>query len=117
MKARTGFVAILLLIGVSIAGGQDPGKKDAPEVAVAKTHIQAIDTALQAYRVKNDKFPEGLDKLTEGEKPFLKRESLIDPWKKPYQYEATGPKNDGKKPDVWTVTPDKKTLGNWPEKK
>ena len=117
MSAKLGCVALLIVIGSNFAVGQDPGKKDDPKVALAKVSIKTIDTALQAYRVKHDSFPENLERLTEGDKPFLKRENLIDPWKKPYQYDATGPKNDGKKPDVWTVTPDKQTIGNWEKPK
>ncbi len=34
-----------------------------------------------------------------------------------YQYDAAGKKNGGTKPDIWTETPDKKIIGNWPEEK
>ncbi len=46
---------------------------------------------------------------------MVNAEELIDPWKKPYQYDPAGPKNKGSKPDLWTATPEKKVIGNWKE--
>ena len=40
-------------------------------------------------------------------------DALLDHWKNPYQYDAAGPKNGGKQPDIWTVTPEGKVIGNW----
>jgi hypothetical protein len=48
---------------------------------------------------------------------FVEAKALIDPWDKEFQYDVAGKQNDKKKPDIWTETPDKKTIGNWPEKK
>jgi hypothetical protein len=39
---------------------------------------------------------------------------LLDPWGKKYKYDA-GKKNNGEKPDIWTETPDKKIIANWPD--
>lgn len=39
---------------------------------------------------------------------------LVGPWKKPYKYDAAGPKNNGTKPDIWAVTPKGTIIGNWP---
>ena len=39
---------------------------------------------------------------------------LLDPWKKPYQYDSSGTKNNGTQPDIWTVDPKTGvTIGNW----
>jgi hypothetical protein len=38
---------------------------------------------------------------------------LADPWGKPYQYDPTGKRNGGNKPDVWSDGPDGKPIGNW----
>ena len=38
-----------------------------------------------------------------------------DPWKKPYQYDPSGPRNNGRRPDIWTVAPDGLEIGNWPK--
>ena len=46
----------------------------------------------------------------------LSSKSLVDPWGKEFHYDITGKKNRGLQPDIWTVTPDKKVIGNWPGK-
>jgi hypothetical protein len=43
--------------------------------------------------------------------------TLNDPWGNPYGYDPKGRKNDGKRPDIWAVTPDKTEIGNWPDQK
>jgi hypothetical protein len=87
------------------------------KAVAAKVQIKLIDSAIQLYQLNTDQVPKSLKALTEGDKPALKPEALIDPWGKPYQYDPAGPKNKGKKPDVWTVTPGKKVIGNWEEEK
>jgi hypothetical protein len=87
------------------------------EVAAAKAQIKVIETAIQYHQTQTRRLPKHLKELTEGGAPAMLPRGIIDPWKKPYQYDAAGPKNKGKKPDVWTVTPDKKVIGNWEEEK
>jgi hypothetical protein len=43
--------------------------------------------------------------------------TLLDPWGNPYRSDANGQRNGGKRPDIWTVNPDKKLIGNWLEEK
>ena len=43
--------------------------------------------------------------------------TFTDPWGNPYRYDPKGKRNGGKRPDIWTVTPDKTGIGNWPEQK
>jgi hypothetical protein len=90
---------------------------DDVKVNAAKVQIIQIEKAVQTYYIQNGEYPKELKELEKGNPPFVKPGSLIDPWKNPYKYDAEGPKNDNMKPDIWTVTPDKKTIGNWPEKK
>jgi hypothetical protein len=84
----------------------------AKEVA-ARAKAAMIETALQAYKSAKDQYPASLEDLAQGDKPFIKAEDLKDPWGKMYMFDASGPKNMGLKPDVWTVDPDGKTIGNW----
>jgi hypothetical protein len=100
----------------------NPRQEEARRV-VAKAQLEVLTKAAQAYAARNDaKFPltlaDLLQKDATGAGPYLQGEqALLDPWKKPYQYDPTGPKNDGKKPDIWTVAPDKQIIGNWAVKK
>jgi hypothetical protein len=117
MKLLLGCVAFILFVGAVAAADARFDALDDAKVAAAKAQIKVLDVAVQLYFIKNEKYPESLKVLTEGKNPLVEPSSLIDPWKNPYQYDPAGPKNKGKKPDVWTVTPDKKALGNWPEEK
>jgi uncharacterized protein (TIGR03067 family) len=78
--------------------------------------IRILDLALKAYRLKEGEFPKELIVLSQGLNPYLEKMPL-DPWKRMYQYDLEGKRNKGKNPDIWTVTPDKKIIGNWREEK
>ncbi len=86
-------------------------------VNAAKIQIRMIDQAVAVYYVKNNEYPAQLKLLTEGDKRQLEAAALTDPWHQPYQYDPAGTRNKGRKPDVWTTTPDQKVIGNWPEEK
>ncbi|MBI3821795.1 MAG: TIGR03067 domain-containing protein [Planctomycetes bacterium] len=92
------------------------------EADVARAQIKVLTLAVNAYAFKNNsKFPESLEFLLKkdatGAGPYLEnKDTLLDPWKQLYQYDPTGPQNQGKQPDIWTLVPRKKqAIGNWPE--
>jgi hypothetical protein len=112
---RTIFTAaapLLLLVTASCYEGDSKTDR-------ASLTTKALEMASKAFHVKNDKYPEKLEDLVTGDRPFYEggENSLIDPWGSKSQYDPKGPKNGGKMPDIWTVTPDKKTIGNWDWKK
>jgi hypothetical protein len=113
MKALVGSIIVLIVLvraGVSAETSEDPN------ITRAKFDIRALSKAALALAAKNDSiFPEKLDDLA----PLLEvgEKALVDPWGNKYQYAAAGKKNGGKQPDIWTETPDKKIIGNWPEEK
>jgi len=78
-----------------------------------------LSQACQAYFVKHSKWPDSLLILTqrdENNQIFIENEdALVDPWRRPYQYDATGTKNQGTKPDIFTTAPDGEVIGNWPK--
>ncbi len=50
--------------------------------------------------------------------PYLEsKDALLDPWKQPYHYDPAGKKNEGRRPDIWTVAPNNEVIGNWPAAK
>ncbi len=84
--------------------------------------MSALTQASQAYFIKNREWPQSLADLLKkdgnGVGPYLEnKDALLDPWMKPFQYDPAGPKNKGLKPDIWTVTPEKVVIGNWPAAK
>jgi general secretion pathway protein G len=74
------------------------------EVHVARAQIDALEKALDLYRLDNRRFPsaeQGLKALTEKPAneanwngPYLKKGVPLDPWGNAYVYRQPGPKGD-----------------------
>ncbi len=93
-------IEIMVVIGIiaALAALVVPNviqNKDEALVVTAKANIDAIETALDLYRLKHNNYPstdEGLEALVEGR--FLKK-MPTDPWnKKPYLYVSPGDSTD-----------------------
>jgi hypothetical protein len=87
---------------------------------VAAEGVQALAMAALAYEIRVGQLPDRLDQLLappDGGLPLVERDALIDPWGRPYKYDAAGPNNAGVRPDVWSLGPDpndaKGIIGNW----
>ena len=117
--------ALLLALGAGLLSTPAPGraadkpdpKLEAVREKVARIQAEEITKALQAYYVDHDGYPASLAALTRKDNlggPYIAERGLKDPWGKQYQFNPLGPKNKGAKPDVWTVAPGGKTIGNWP---
>lgn len=74
------------------------------EVQVARAQIDALEKALDQYRLDVNRYPsteEGLKALMERplneprwNGPYLRKEVPLDPWSRPYIYKAPGTKGD-----------------------
>ena len=86
---------------------------------IASTQIKSLTVACDTYRIKNGNNPESLDVLLQkdpsGVMHIADPNALIDPWKNRYQYDPSGQKNQGQHADIWTVSPEKIEIGNWPK--
>jgi hypothetical protein len=111
MKRFTGFVLALGLAGA----GAGCGPNAADRVLTAKADIKVLEKAVRAYCVQKGDYPESLQALVE--EGVLTPAGLRDPWELRYRYDPSGTKNRGLKPDIWTVTPDRATIGNWAKEK
>lgn len=124
-KASRGFTLIeilivLALIGIvaalSIDGLGDlfsGGQEDAAQNWVNGAGKQYVEL----YFLKARAYPKSINDLMSAPKPGIdpvvkKASALLDPWNNQYQYKYPGAKNAGDF-DLWTVTPDGKTIGNW----
>ncbi len=71
--------------------------------AAARSQIEMLGAALDAYRLDNGRYPtteQGLDALmtaptadprpTSWRGPYLRKAVPLDPWQRPYQYQAPG---------------------------
>ena len=112
---RAVFAVVIAVVWCGLAASE-PSKEDKAKTDAAKAGIDVLDKAVKAYRAKSGEFPADLKALLE-DKALVEPKDLTDPWGNEYQYDVSGKHNDGKKPDIWCEAPDKKVIGNWPEKK
>ncbi|HEX6690005.1 MAG TPA: type II secretion system major pseudopilin GspG [Burkholderiales bacterium] len=109
-RAR-GFTLLELLVVVAIigllAGFVAPryfGQVSKSEIATAKAQLDAIEKALDQYRLDVGRYPSNelglkalVDKPASEAKwngPYLKKAVPLDPWGNPYQYKVPGTKGD-----------------------
>jgi hypothetical protein len=74
------------------------------QVKVAKLGIKKLDKAVQTYADKKGTHPVSLSALVD--EGLIQSDDLNDPWDREYQYDPAGSKHRGRKPDIWTATPD-----------
>jgi hypothetical protein len=110
MRGVRSVAGVGLSLGLAVAG-LGCGSAAADPVQAAQADVKALDKAVRDYCIKKGEYPESLQVLVDEE--FLVADGLRDPWRKRYQYDLAGAKNKGKKPDIWTVTPNRQTIGNW----
>jgi len=119
-------VILVVLAGVVVTrfGNRTEQARD----AAAKTDIQAIDTAIEAFQVDCQRYPtneEGLGALITApagvqdkwKGPYLKRNDVpVDPWNRPYVYHYPGAHNTSSY-DLLSMGPDGREGGddvdNW----
>ncbi|MNS03133.1 Type II secretion system protein G precursor [compost metagenome] len=110
-KCHSGFTLLELLVVVVIigllAGYVGPkyfSQLGKSEVTVAKAQIDALEKALDTFRLDIGRYPstaEGLSALTmqpsgliKWNGPYLKKAVPLDPWGHPYVYASPGNKGD-----------------------
>jgi hypothetical protein len=109
----------LIVFGMTIYVGSSfwPEKATYSLTKKARFEIHMLTRAVEEYKARFGSYPKSLDALAyppDGDQPRLDSEkALLDPWERPYAYDPTGPRNRGRRPDVWTVTPDGELIGNW----
>lgn len=96
-------LVVILIIGllVGIVAPRLMGQVSKSEVIAARAQLDALDKALNAYRLDVGRFPtaaQGLKALvvSPGDEPrwrgpYLQGEVPADPWGSPYQYKTPGP--------------------------
>lgn len=99
-------LVVILIIGLltGIVAPRFMGQVSRSEVTTARAQMDALDKALQSYRIDTGRFPnssQGLKALVtqpadepRWHGPYLQGEVPLDPWGSAYQYRAPG--NNGK---------------------
>jgi general secretion pathway protein G len=114
---------VILIIGllVGIVGPRLLGQVGKSEVTAARAQLDALDKALNAYRMDVGRFPsssQGLRALVtaagdDGAKwrgPYLQAEVPPDPWGSPYQYRLPG--TQGRDYDLYSLGRDRAQGGS-----
>ena len=110
-RSSLGFTLLELLVVVVIigllAGFVAPryfGQIGKSEVTTARAQIDALEKALDQYRLDTGRYPTtelGLNALVQRPAnepkwngPYLRKSVPLDPWGKPYQYKSPGERGD-----------------------
>jgi general secretion pathway protein G len=99
-KLNTGFTLLELLVVIVIIGllagyvapryFSQVGKS---EIQVARAQIDALEKAVDQYRLDNRRYPTNEEGLA-AVQPYLKKALPNDPWGRPYLYRTPGEKTD-----------------------
>ena len=100
MNRRSGFTLLELLVVIVIigllAGYVAPryfSQVGRSEVQVARAQIDALEKAVDQYRLDNRRYPTSEEGLA-AVQPYLKKTLPNDPWGRPYVYRTPGEKGD-----------------------
>lgn len=119
---RSGFtlieIMVVVIIIAALAGMIVPrlwSTSDDAKRSIAKGGIASIATGVRLFRLHCDRFPtteEGINALVVApaslpgwKGPYLEQSTVLDPWKRPYQYRSPGQHNQGGF-DIWSQGPD-----------
>src|SRR5947208_3268281 len=108
-------VALAGIGGFFIMGQLSSAQKD-----TAQVQVKALTQVCDAYKTKHNKNPDSLQALLQKDEFGIKwmddPAKLIDPWGRQYQYDASGPQNQGDHADIWCDPTDgTPRIGNWPK--
>jgi type II secretory pathway pseudopilin PulG len=90
--------------------------QDDAKLTMAKQGVKALETVVETYKMKNHDYPSDLSALLQPDdtgKPYVSADALRTPWGGQYQFNPSGPRNNGFKPDIWAEAPNGVQIGNW----
>jgi general secretion pathway protein G len=117
-------VLVILAILMGVVVTKFTGRTQEARITAAKTTINNIGVALDAYEIDNGRYPttdEGLSVLVQssaqGGRSYLKTDTApVDPWNNPFVYRSPGTNNPNGY-DLYSLGPDGREgsddIGNW----
>jgi Type II secretion system (T2SS), protein G len=103
-------VAVVLAAAFSAEPQQDKLER-------AKEELRNWTRAVEVYNIRHASFPESLKMLTErfpdGSPALAAKETLNDPWGRPYKYDPKMLDQKTGKPLIWSEGPDPKDSKGW----
>ena len=102
-------MAFGLILAASTFVNYDPGDSRSDRTYM---DIQTLEIAVKTYKLKTGANPQRLDgvlKYIDG----ATASNLNDAWGRRFDYDPDGPRNGGKQPDIWTVSPNGVLICNW----
>lgn len=134
---RSGFtlmeVLLVLVILVVLAGVVAvplSNTQDRANSQAAKLYVESLEASVKSFKIATNKWPGDLQSLIQPPSgmsparwggPHTEEIAIpADPWGNPYQYNPQGQRNNGIKPDIWSLGPDGventgDEVGNWPQ--
>jgi hypothetical protein len=114
-------VAISLLLLGCMPVDPRPASEEAKrrqEAEIALVKAIGLDAPVKLYFLRHNQWPTDLSVLADpdpdnDDKPYVADDDILDPWGQPFQIDPDGPHNKGKKPDIFTMAPNGKNIGNW----
>ena len=109
-------VALAGIGGYFLLGQLQTSQRDAARLQCKGPLTDAVKT----YYIRHNTWPDSLQQLLQADNKgaaiLEDADALKDPWGGFYQYDRSGARNQGKRPDIWAVDPkDGTQVGNWPE--
>lgn len=136
-RLRSGFtlmevllVLVILVILAGVVAVPLTTTQDRANVQNAKLYIENLETCVKSFRIATSQWPGDLQSLISPPSgmspakwggPHIEEPTIPnDPWGNPYQYNPQGQRNNGMKPDIWSLGPDGMEntgdeVGNWPQ--
>ena len=114
-------VVVAIIVVLAGVGGYYYTKSlDEAKINAARAQTKILTEAAEHYKLNNGDYPPNLVALTQpsadGSRPYLDPDALKTPFGGQYNYDASGPRNGGNKPDIWAETRQGQQIGNWPQR-
>ncbi|MFL5328035.1 MAG: type II secretion system protein GspG [Gemmataceae bacterium] len=110
-------VVAILVVLMGVGAVQYMHYLEDSKKSAATMQIKNLSTVVDAYQIKFGEPPASLAALVgpepDGSPSKLDgQKAIMDPWNHEYQYTPAGSRRGGR-PEIWTVSPDGSTIGNW----